>query len=451
VRPALLLALYLGDQMVSGALPFSSGPFSIAAVLLCWRSSIVTAKMLRRALIAAVILLAAGFLGARLSGTPAAAFFVATTLMVTLMWVIGAGLRPGTDLLITPRMALIGVAIATAFMVLSLLGWDAQTMILKFPTNRGAGLFTEPSHYALFVMPLWLIAYQAQQYRPILYAALVFTCVTCFSATLVAFGVIAIGISLFLAPVAPQRVASKFGRRLSTVAAVAVLAYFGTIPLNVEGVPLHTYIKDRITGVVNAGHAEGPNLSSLVVLQGVELAQLSMVESSGLGVGLGNFGLSEQIISQSDYKTLINTSTANAIDLNLRDGGLLANKLLGELGGFALLIPVGLVVYLRRIRNLPDPRSRHYHGAFAAALLCLLFVRGLPYFAGPTCLALFSMAALLHHGQSARARRGRPRSRGTHALPCESGSAKNSSPDANLETPSDHTDQQHLLGHVHEH
>jgi hypothetical protein len=411
--------------MVSGALPFSSGPFSIAAVLLCWRHSIVTVKILRRALIAAVILLIAGFIGACLSFTPAAAFFVANTLMLTLMWIIGAGLRPGTDLLITPRMAFIGVAIATAFMVLSLLGWDAQTMILKFPTNRGAGLFTEPSHYALFVMPLWLIAYQEHHYRPILYAALVFTCVTCFSATLLAFGVIAMGLNLFLAAPEPRGSASKFGRQLLVFALVAILAYFATAHIGVEGTPLRAYIQNRINGVFNGGDADAPNLSSLVVLQGVELAQLSVVESSGLGVGLGNFGLSEQIASQSDFKSLINAVTIDARDLNLRDGALLANKLVGELGVFSLLIPVGLVVYLRRIRNLPDPRSRRYHGAFAAALLCLLFVRGLPYFAGPTCLALFAMAGLLHHGQPVRAHREQRRARSTPTLPCESGSTKN--------------------------
>jgi hypothetical protein len=128
MRQALLLTFYLGDQLLSGLLPFSSGPFSIAAVLLCWRHSIVTAKMLRRALIAIAILLMAGSLGAWLSFTPVSAFFVATTLMVTLLWIIGAGLRPGTDLLITPRLAFIGVAIATSFLMLSLLGWDAQAI-----------------------------------------------------------------------------------------------------------------------------------------------------------------------------------------------------------------------------------------------------------------------------------------------------------------------------------
>jgi hypothetical protein len=401
MKSAILLAFYLGDQMISGIMPFSSGPFSIAAVLICWRRSNPTSKMRLYPLIAATILLASGFLGAQFSGTTAGAFFVATTMMLTLMWTIGAGLRPGADVLITSRMAFIGVCIATAFMTLSLLGWDAQTMILKIPTNRGAGLFIEPSHYALFVMPLWLLAYQERRYRLVLYAALVFFFLTCFSATLVAFVVITLCFSLFITNASQGWGWLRVGRRLVAVSTVVVVGYYATIPVNVVGMPLHYYIGDRINGILNAGDPVSTNLSSLVVLQGVELAHISLVESRGFGVGLGNFGLSEKIVNQSDFRSTIN-AVAYGMDLNLRDGGLMANKLIGELGLFSLLIPVSLCLYLVRIKRMRDFRSQRYHAAFAVALICLLFVRVLPNFSGPACLALFSLAGVLQGRRSAK-------------------------------------------------
>jgi hypothetical protein len=43
-----------------------------------------------------------------------------------------------------------------------------------------------------------------------------------------------------------------------------------------------------------------------------------------------------------------------------------------------------------------DAKLLGYHGAFAVAVLCVLFVRALPYFSAPVCLAVFSMAGLLN-------------------------------------------------------
>jgi hypothetical protein len=394
LRAALILTLYLSDQLVSEMLPFSSGLFPVALIALCVSRVVVYPRVLARAVAFVALALATGFVGALLSRTPMSALSVATVVLLAGIYVFGAGLRGFDTLLITPNAAFMGVLVASGFLLLSVLGWDAMSMVQGRPTNRGAGIFIEPSHYALFVMPLWLIAFQKREYRIWLYLTLAFSIVKCFSATLLAFMIVAFVVTAYLQNTLIQFDLHKVGRWCAGGLVLLLVTYGLAGFIYVDDEPLQEYVGSRLYSLVNPDDAEAYNLSSLVALQGVELARLSLMQSWGLGVGLGNFGTSEQILSQSDYRNLVHTFT-DGEDLNLRDGVLLANKLVGELGVLVLSMPLILVRYFRRLKCESDPDLLTYYGALAALVLCLIFVRGLPYFSAPACLCIFSLVTLL--------------------------------------------------------
>jgi hypothetical protein len=390
----LILTLYLGDQVISALLPFSSGPFTIALLLICLQRMHVTLRTQVRVASALAAALAAGTVGALLSATPLGAFFVATAVLLALMWMAGASLSPKDMVLITPRGAFIGVMVASAFLVLGLLGLDAMSIARQIPANRVAGLFLEPSQYALFVMPLWLIAVRRPPYRPWLYAALALPLATAFSTTLVIVSGTALAIHLFLEARRTRLHFATWARRIGLSAIFVMIAGPLSSQLSVDDVPLNDYVKSRFIGLLDASDEENYNISSLVVLQGLELASLSFTNSFGFGVGLGNFGTSERVLNQSSVRAVITSITTDNIDLSLRDGGLLASKLFGELGLLSLPLVALMVRYFRRLRLAGRGASTAYHSAFAAVMLCMLFTRALPYFAAPVCLGIFSIAGV---------------------------------------------------------
>lgn len=394
MRYALVLTFYLSDQLLSLMLPFSSGTFAFFAIAIGLCRVSISWGQLSNIFFAGCLAIAIGFAGAFLSGTPASVFFMATIAMFTGMWVVGAGLSKEDSVLISPESAFFGVLFSSGFLLLSVLGWDAMSFMQGAATNRGSGLYLEPSHYALFVMPLWLIAYQHRGFRPWLYASLVFSLLQCFSITLVAFIACALVMHVYLSRDQGNNGFHKQGRRIVAGVMLVALAYSASNVLTVDGVLLKDYVGTRLYGLMNPNETGTYNLTSLVVLQGLELAQLSFSESFGMGVGLGNFGISDQIVDQSGFRTLIN-SVMDGGDLNLRDGGILANKLVGELGILALAIPLILVLYIRRLKAILDGHTLGYHAALAVTLVCLLLVRALPYFSAPVCLTILSLAGVL--------------------------------------------------------
>lgn len=398
MEAALILGMYIADELLSVLTPYSSGPFAIAIVALYAKHTHVSLRKLRSAFVYTLATYVVGAAGGLLSGSPLNGIFLMTPALLAAVCLCGSELRGPAALLIAPSMAYLGVLVSMIALMLSLLGYDVYSVVSGVKSNRDSGLFLEPSHLALYVMPLWLIAFQRRDYRPWLYAFLLLMLTAAFSVTLIAILIIAASLNAFVQPFPKgSRGPVRWVRLVLVTSMVLLILIVLPIPITIAGTPVKAYVADRLIGLVVTGSTESYNLSSLVVLQGVELAYHSFIASFGLGVGLGNLGLSQQVLDRSTYLSIIKTVLGGDLSQNVRDGGILVNKLVGELGACSLLVAVVLKKSAHRLRLMPCAPEQSYHQAMAGLLVSLLFVRGLSYFAAPTCLAILSVTSLLGH------------------------------------------------------
>lgn len=84
------------------------------------------------------------------------------------------------------------------------------------------------------------------------------------------------------------------------------------------------------------------NLTTLVYLQGWDMAYLNLVSTNGLGIGFQMLGMSDIILS--DFTETISTITDKPH--NLEDGGFLASKIISEFGIIGVLIIISYIYYL---------------------------------------------------------------------------------------------------------
>lgn len=404
----IVVLFYLLDSLMSLLLPVSRGLFALIILMMLWsRADVRAARPTGWRLAAAFGALGmSGVAGAMLSGTPITPIFVFTVIVMYALWTTGARL-PVRVALIRPDAALFGVVLAHLFLLISLAGFDVYERARGVESNRGAGLFLEPSHFALYMTPLWLMAFQRRRYRPVLIALLLLAMATVFSLTFaLALAMAALVGALLRAP-SVWHVISNMLKFAALLAVVATAVFTMGESLRVGEVSMASYLEERITGLFASADEAYVSLSSLAVLQGVEIASASLTASRGMGVGLGNLGINEGINNTSLYRELINRLTGDDTDLNLRDGGLLINKLTGEIGVWVLLLLPLLARHFTQLRQLGPGSVRGYHAALLAIVFTQLFVRGLPYFSATSCLAVLAMASFWH---------ARPASAGAKAL-----------------------------------
>lgn len=391
-----VLALYLLDEILSRYLPLSSGLFAISIICLvpARKIPLLSRAQFQKLCIAFGLCLVTGLVGGVLSGTPIGGFFLVTLLL--LGGLASAGMRLSTErCLISPSKAFSGLVVSVVFLFMSVvLGFDAFRILTGSVVHRGVGIFAEPSHLALYLTPLFIIAWAMPRRRPWLVVMGLLTVLMAFSLTLV--------LCLLLAILLVGRFGQTGSRKrkgaggyLGMIAGMtALVVALPLLPISIGGVPVGEYVSARLDSLSAGDDTENHNASGLVVLQGVQLATDSFNASRSLGVGAGNFGTSATVLEGNVYRDLINAITAGNGDLNLRDGAILINKVVGEFGIFAVLILWGLLTALRRVKQIQRPSINLYHLAFLCSAISLLFFRALPYFSAPGSLAILSLAAL---------------------------------------------------------
>lgn len=141
------------------------------------------------------------------------------------------------------------------------------------------------------------------------------------------------------------------------------------------------------------------NLSTLAYLQGLERAYLNLIETNGLGVGFQQFGI---VGSKGDVLNIIKALIGS--EINLYDGGSIAQKFIGEFGMMGiLLILLYLAYFVRSVKWLSkesvsngvqaDPRNVFFHSCFVMYAIDLT-IRGVGYFSSSGFLFVASLCWL---------------------------------------------------------
>jgi len=237
--------------------------------------------------------------------------------------------------------------------------------------------FTEPSHLALILMPFYLyVCVTAPLRRRLLLLGLGLLLVILLESLVLAAGWLLVALICMRGVVLP----------LVVVAVVAVVL----TQLDL------TYYVDRLDF-----SGDSQNLSTLVYLQGWELIDEALRGTSGWGQGFQQLGL---LGTDSPISAVIYALIGN--DSNLRDGGFLGAKLVGELGALGMALIAVLLVAIARSALALRRVARHPTGqdpalVFAHAVYIGLFVelalRSTGYFTGS--MLLLVMATQLRLGQ----------------------------------------------------
>lgn len=146
---------------------------------------------------------------------------------------------------------------------------------------------------------------------------------------------------------------------------------------------------------------DSSNVTTLVWIQGWELAHKTMQDTNGFGVGLQMLGLDQSQLTESSYKI---QKLAGRV-LNIEDGGFLASKVVSEIGVVGLLIVISYVLFICTfIKNMVwrsnqfkntardnDFFSRKaFLGGMVFAFIVEMFLRGYGYFS-PGLFLVFSV------------------------------------------------------------
>jgi len=246
------------------------------------------------------------------------------------------------------------------------------------PPNSGAYFkpvfpFTEPSHFALSFLPVFMYACVRLNGR---------------AKVAVLLGGLFMGWSLesLTLIVGWLLVAFICVRKSSIALMLAALALLGT-QLDLS------YYLDRLDF---GGDAQ--NVSALVYVQGWQLVVESLGESSGWGLGLQQLGVQGSHVEAADliFATLGESS-------NLLDGGFTFAKLVSEFGVLGLLLTISYLVLAHRCAlalrcssrgSLEEMPATTLAQCVVVCFLVEMFVRGEGYFSGTTLLLCAAVTIL---------------------------------------------------------
>lgn len=275
-----------------------------------------------------------------------------------------------------------------------------MTVVLNFTYNaattgsyvgRASGVFSEPSHLALYVAPLLalLMISKERADRYAAYVLAVMLLVLSASSTLIVM-LIVCSLALRLATATGDRVKSTLKSILFASAVLGLTA----------ATPYWNEFTQRLEGL--GGLDEGNNLSSLVYLNGWLMARENFFNSYGIGLGINRMGCSP--LPQTAISDMLILGGSDALPVNYNDGSFLASKLISETGVFFVIIVLSFLWalwgHVRNFRRAPSGFSKDI------ALLCVsllasatvsMFIRGTGYFSPTFLLGLYSICLLVRN------------------------------------------------------
>ena len=237
-----------------------------------------------------------------------------------------------------------------------------------FPRSSELFLFPEMSHFALIFLPILcfkILTYKKEFNKYILII---------FSLSLAIF---VENLTLLVGTILVMAIYSLKKTLFSILIPLLLIIFF-------TGIENFNYFIDRMT-LTNPN-----NISTLVFLSGWERAYLNLFEYNFLGIGFNQLGLEGQMgIYHEKIKHL------GLPDLNLKDGGSVAPKLISELGVLGIiLICVYLffcfkIIYKIKKTNLKLNNLGTFYLSIYIMFFVNLFLRGTGYFS-PIIFLFFS-------------------------------------------------------------
>lgn len=276
-------------------------------------------------------------------------------------------------------------------LLLGRIGFDLMTVAGHEP-RIPTGFFSEPSHMALYVMPL--IFYRLFWNIKDKLAWSVATLILLLASSTTLF----VGMFLFLFT---RFFLGVQGKLLAWIVPAVVggsflLFIFVLAPL-FEEIPLFA----RVIGLLNSSSDGIVNMSSAVWLNGWSQAYAHFEATSGLGVGFTQMGCGN-LATSGHLSPLLALSSPDGLVVNSKDGSFLLSKIVSEFG----LVGLAVCAYLSKVaftnlRNLATlykgainvaPRVFNdmvWRATGALTILSYLYVRGLSYFNIPVLMAFY--------------------------------------------------------------
>jgi len=223
--------------------------------------------------------------------------------------------------------------------------------------------FAEPSHYALFSGPFFILYFISSP--NIIRRIFILTVTLLFAIYIQSLTMLIFNILLWGLLIKPSV--------KNILILLAMLYFFLSVIFNIE------YFNKRI----NLDSEESNNLSTLVYLQGFYDAKYSLVHSNGLGLGFQMMGTQ----AESEIGELIRTFYKNIHDgINREDGGFLAAKIVAEFGIFGIVL-LFMYIYLLiksyiilQKRSTIEDKVLVFSSGLIYSSFVYFFIRGIGYF-----------------------------------------------------------------------
>ena len=293
---------------------------------------------------------------------------------------------------IADTKVLLGIIVASVFV--DALG---EMSLASIGTHRVSGLFLEPSHLALTVVPLVLYLWFCGGKTGMLMAVVATLAILglSYSSTFV--------ISLLFSLISGYAFFARGVARIGLIL-MAVSVSTGLFYLLYGGASL-TSTALRFQDILDL--RRDSNLSSLVYGNGWELLKINADRTSWLGLGFNAMGCSPRPVTNVD----VWLNQIGMGEQNYNDGSFLASKLISELGLFGGLLVAGAVFWglkgVARVYSVSNQDLAVLSALWLFSLFIMLFVRSAGgYFSGPLLLALF--AIMLVGGRRALKTRSNP-------------------------------------------
>jgi len=312
---------------------------------------------------------------------------IASTLLAALLIVYWPKLN--VSLIATDsRISALILIVSFIFLVAQLLGFGLLSSFWYF--NKPSGLFTEPSHVAMYFLPI--IAYRIFKNQFDLLALLLILFVFLFfnSATFLVGTVLLVFVILSKKFIHnPRKIQSSILIAGLTVCLIIL------IKLDVLNIDILT---DRIYAIILAIPRDDPsgilNASAIVWLNGWSQAYDTLMVTNGMGLGFNQMGCGD-FVNIGRFSEHIFLWAGGV--LNWNDGSFLASKLIAEFGIIGIILVIYLAsksclaifAYLILPTELDSSMDNSYFIARASGGLCilvLLFIRANGYFLMPVIL-----------------------------------------------------------------